>query len=227
MNMSLFARRNSKELIGHKGDFRISTGIVHKSGSLLLDLINAKLLGELNTQDPITDAANGSMMIGEEIGDSTTMVKLQDDIAAAAVEEAMLPLGDGDRRRGPSSAIVENERRTCGTCIASEVQRLSEQMTVDLIDSGYPEEGNVVTECDVGDWSDGNEFFEDMDTKTYTTIEQRMKRRDKKRETMALPLRPPLAEYMKNCMFRKTSEQKCIQTWIGFSDNTLLAITGK
>uniref|UniRef100_A0A914R249 Uncharacterized protein n=1 Tax=Parascaris equorum TaxID=6256 RepID=A0A914R249_PAREQ len=96
--MSLFARRNSKELIGHKGDFRISTGIVHKSvcfyGSLLLDLINAKLLGELNTQDSITDAANGSMMIGEEIGDSTTMVKLQDDIAAAAVEEAMLPLGE-------------------------------------------------------------------------------------------------------------------------------------
>uniref|UniRef100_A0A914RUX2 Uncharacterized protein n=1 Tax=Parascaris equorum TaxID=6256 RepID=A0A914RUX2_PAREQ len=65
------------------------------------------------------------------------------------------------------------------------------------------------------------------DTKTYTTIEQRLKRRDKKRERMALSLRPPLTEYMKNCMFRKTSEKKCMQTWIGFSDNTLLAIIGR
>uniref|UniRef100_A0A914ZMD0 Condensin II complex subunit H2 N-terminal domain-containing protein n=1 Tax=Parascaris univalens TaxID=6257 RepID=A0A914ZMD0_PARUN len=63
------------------------------------------------------------------------------------------------------------------------------------------------------------------DTKTYTTIEQRLKRRDKKRERMALSLRPPLTEYMKNCMFRKTSEKKCMQTWTGFSDNALLAIT--
>lgn len=31
MNVALFARRNSKELIGQKDDFRINTGIVHKS----------------------------------------------------------------------------------------------------------------------------------------------------------------------------------------------------
>uniref|UniRef100_F1KRK5 Condensin-2 complex subunit H2 n=1 Tax=Ascaris suum TaxID=6253 RepID=F1KRK5_ASCSU len=253
MNVALFARRNSKELIGQKDDFRINTGIVHKSGSLLLDLVNERLLGQFSAQDRITDAANGSMVTEEEIGDPTMMVELQDDIAAAAVEGATLPLGDGDRGRGRSSAIVENERRTCGTCAASEVQRLSEQMTVDLINSAHPDEGNVVTECDVANWSDGDQFFEDMmtdsdegplmreldmiaddkhcyapfkDTKTYTTIEQRLKRRDKKRERMQLPLRPSILEYMKNCMFRKASKKKCMQTGTGFSDNTLLAIIG-
>uniref|UniRef100_A0A914ZWH1 Condensin-2 complex subunit H2 n=1 Tax=Parascaris univalens TaxID=6257 RepID=A0A914ZWH1_PARUN len=237
MNMPLFARRNSKELIGQKDDFRINTGIVHRSGALLLDLANARLLLQSNNQDPITDAADGSMMVGEEIGDSTVMVELQDDTAAAAVEGAML--------------LPENEQRTCRTYVASEVQQPSEQVTVDSRNSGYPDEGSIVMECDVGNWSDGNEFFKDMitnnddcplmreldmiadekrcyapfkETKTCPTIEQRLKRRDKKRERVGLPLRSSILEYMKNCMFRKTSKKNCMQTGTGFSDNTLLAI---
>lgn len=33
---------------------------------------------------------------------------------------------------------------------------------MDLINSAHPDEGNVVTECDVANWSDGDQFFEDM-----------------------------------------------------------------
>lgn len=60
---------------------------------MLLDLVNERLLGQFSAQDRITDAANGSMVTEEEIGDPTMMVELQDDIAAAAVEGATLPLG--------------------------------------------------------------------------------------------------------------------------------------
>ncbi|CAG9530303.1 unnamed protein product [Cercopithifilaria johnstoni] len=45
-NVPLYSSRNLKELIGKKDDFIINTGFIHKSGALLLDLANAKLLND-------------------------------------------------------------------------------------------------------------------------------------------------------------------------------------
>ncbi|EFO17966.1 hypothetical protein LOAG_10533 [Loa loa] len=45
-NVPLYSSRNLKELIGKKDDFIINTGFIHKSGALLLDLVNANLLDD-------------------------------------------------------------------------------------------------------------------------------------------------------------------------------------
>ncbi|VDM98938.1 unnamed protein product [Thelazia callipaeda] len=51
-NVPLYSSRNNKELVGKKDDFIINTGFIHKSGVLLLDLANERLLNEFLSQNP-------------------------------------------------------------------------------------------------------------------------------------------------------------------------------
>uniref|UniRef100_A0A915PNM2 Condensin-2 complex subunit H2 n=1 Tax=Setaria digitata TaxID=48799 RepID=A0A915PNM2_9BILA len=68
-NVPLYSSRNTKELIGKKDDFIINTGFIHKSGALLLDLVNAKLLDDFVMQEQscsIAAHADESMLQNDE-----------------------------------------------------------------------------------------------------------------------------------------------------------------
>uniref|UniRef100_A0A0R3RVE6 Condensin-2 complex subunit H2 n=1 Tax=Elaeophora elaphi TaxID=1147741 RepID=A0A0R3RVE6_9BILA len=95
-NVPLYSSRNLKELIGKRDDFIINTGFIHKSGALLLDLANAKLLNDFMMQKH----CHGSL------GHADVLMQ-QDD--------GQSDVADNEHIRSSTSEVEKIRRMTSGT----------------------------------------------------------------------------------------------------------------
>ncbi|VDK65649.1 unnamed protein product [Onchocerca ochengi] len=95
-NVPLYSSRNLKELIGKKDDFIINTGFIHKSGALLLDLVNAELLNDFVIEE-------------QDLGNSGYVdVLMQQD-------DGQFDVVDNEQFRGSVSQVEKVRRVTSAT----------------------------------------------------------------------------------------------------------------
>ncbi|VDM38630.1 unnamed protein product [Toxocara canis] len=161
---------------------------------------------------------------------------------------------ENEREGCRPSAVVENERRTAASCVASNcaAERSSGQVTGLLTDS-MSEKELITMNTAGGDGllDDDDEFcddevfderplLEELDivrsdryqnapfkkVKAYIPIGQRLKKRSNEYQRMGIPAKTSILEYIHDSMYRKHRVQQCMQRDGALSEHFLVTISG-
>ncbi|KHN84028.1 Condensin-2 complex subunit H2 [Toxocara canis] len=252
INVALYARRNRQQLIGQKDDFKINTGFIHRSGALLLDLVNEELLGQYGAAHMTAAEITEATVVAEGANDERSLMgELRATIASV---HKMPPPAENEREGCRSSAVVENERRTAASCVASNcaAERSSGQVT-GLLTNSMSEKELIAMNTAGGDGllDDDDEFcddevfderplLEELDivrsdryqnapfkkVKAYIPIGQRLKKRSSEYQRMGIPAKTSIFEYIHDSMYRKHRVQQCMQRDGALSEHFLVTISG-
>ncbi|KHN87873.1 Condensin-2 complex subunit H2 [Toxocara canis] len=221
-------------------------------GALLLDLVNEELLGQSGAAHMTAAEITEATVVAEGANDERSLMgELRATIASV---HKMPPPAENEREGCRPSAVVENERRTAASCVASNcaAERSSGQVT-GLLTNSMSEKELIAMNTAGGDGllDDDDEFcddevfderplLEELDivrsdryqnapfkkVKAYIPIGQRLKKRSNEYQRIGIPAKTSILEYIHDSMYRKHRVQQCMQRDGALSEHFLVTISG-